>query len=107
MTKVNVLIHPAPGPMQRSFGILPGPLTLARVPCVGEILALGQDDNGHAADYMVTLVHHLPREIATTDVEAEIYAVRVNLTAAIQGAAALPNSSILGAGAPLKLPLAR
>jgi hypothetical protein len=99
MAKVNIFIAPPPGDLQRPFGILPAVFHVSRVPVVGEVIALGEDTEGKAADYRVVLVHHIPRGVANTDVEAEVYAVRVYMPDLVEAAGKTPNIG----GAPLKL----
>ncbi len=53
-------------------------LELSRVPCLGEIVNLGADADGIAADYEVVIVRHLLS--GAREPEAEVYMRRINMT---------------------------
>jgi hypothetical protein len=79
MVKVNVFVADAPRETsgQSPFRIR-SKLHMSRIPCVGELIAIGEDDNGIAADYRVELVHHVAMEQPHPEkVAADVYAVRV------------------------------
>ncbi|AUX31952.1 MULTISPECIES: hypothetical protein [Sorangium] len=54
-------------------------LTLSRVPCVGELIDLEVDNKGTEATYRVVLVKHKYRDPRAENIDAEVYATRVNL----------------------------
>lgn len=58
-------------------------LSFARLPSVGEIIGLGNDGDGLAADYKVVLVHQTPLE---DKIDAELYAVRCDIASEVQSA---------------------
>lgn len=51
-------------------------VTMSRVPCTSEVICLGNDERGVAADYRVDLVHHRLDD----NVAADVYASRVRIT---------------------------
>jgi hypothetical protein len=57
------------------FNTLGENLTFTRVPNVGEYVNIGNDTEGHAADYRVLLVVHAP--LKPNGVDAELYMERV------------------------------
>lgn len=59
MPKLRLLLTVGPG--APPFRIQEFLVELSRVPNVGEVLGLGSDEEGIAADYEVALVHHLVR----------------------------------------------
>ena len=66
------------------FQLQPKDFTLSRVPCLGEVIGLGNDEEGISSDYRVVLVHHIPKGLISKDVAAEVYAVRVSIVDMIE-----------------------
>lgn len=79
MPSVRIMVSPPVGEEFRDqpFHLHPKEFEFSRVPCVGEILDLGNDEKGHAANYRVLMVHQSPT--GSSPVDAELYAKRVEL----------------------------
>ncbi len=81
----NVLIFVDPDPDGVApFRIIDRKFAFDRIPCIGEIISLGNDEDGIAADYEVVLVHHAP--LQPKDIDAEVYGHRVFLPDVIKAA---------------------
>lgn len=76
MPTILLRVEPPPPGAEGYFPTHPKDLKLTRVPCVGELINAGNDEKGHSLDYRVVLVQH----IANGAREAEVFAVRVELT---------------------------
>jgi hypothetical protein len=63
------------------FQAQPKDYDLSRVPCLGEVIGLGNDKEGISADYRVVLVYH---RVIPQGAVVEVYAVRVDITNEIQ-----------------------
>ncbi|RKH03381.1 hypothetical protein D7V97_26585 [Corallococcus sp. CA053C] len=70
-----------------AFKVFGPPKKLSRVPCVGELVALGTDDYGDAAEYEVVLVRHTPRH---DEIVADVYLRRVDFLSVIKSVSADP-----------------
>ena len=84
MAKVNFFFEPDPD-RGAPFRILSPTLDMTRVPSVGEVINLGNDEAGVSADYQVVLVVHAP--LRPSGIDAEVYGKRVFLAGAITAAA--------------------
>lgn len=62
---------------EKHFQIMPSNLVFDRVPVKGECVSLGNDTEGHGADYRVMFVQHAP--LKPNGIDAEIYLARVYL----------------------------
>jgi hypothetical protein len=66
---------------KKPFKLIDREFQFTRVPSQGEIVSLGADENGLAADYEVVLVVHMPLQPKGRD--AEVYLRRIDLSAEI------------------------
>ncbi len=84
MARVLIFLADGPNTDGRPFLTKSEAVDMSRVPSVGEVLTLEDDEHG-GADYRVALVRH----DATGDgaADAEIYAVRVSIADVIRAAA--------------------
>ena len=64
MVEVNCLSNES-----GTWSMLSGPQRVSRVPCVGELLLLGNDEHGRALEYKVLLVIHEADGTATTSAD--------------------------------------
>lgn len=88
MANVMMFVDPDPEGVS-AFRIIDRKLVLPRVPCLGEVVLLGEDESGLAAHYEVVLVCYTPTD---SDIDADVYGHRVYLPALIK-AAAKPGAS--------------
>lgn len=92
-----IMLFLTEGPGTPPFQLTPssdvgGDYEFSRVPCVGEILSMGNDADGIHAAYRVVLVVHAPRgtvrrPAGAKPFDAEVYAARVDFPKAVLGAA--------------------
>lgn len=77
MPTILLRVEPPPPGGEGYFPAHPKDLQVTRVPCVGELIGVGNDKEGRSLDYRVVLVQHIPKNCGPR--EAEVFAVRVDI----------------------------
>jgi hypothetical protein len=87
---VLMFLRPSRDPRDKegAYLVFPRNISFARLPALGEVVGLGNDQHGIAADYLVEVVHHCPQR--PNGVDAEVYARRVDIVTVTSAAAGTP-----------------
>lgn len=86
MPQIYFFVRPTPDWNKLApFQMLTPRVEMTRVPSLGEVVSLGNDKSGSAADYVVVLVHHCP--FRPNGIDAEIYMRRVDIAGEVLRAA--------------------